>query len=83
MVIVCLDLGADSTRNYSLTSHDSSFLREDFMARRTKSADVELSEEQSREEEKRLGQLLAELRIAQRNDIDWDRLAARRADRHR
>jgi hypothetical protein len=53
------------------------------MARRTKSADVELSEEQSREEEKRLGQLLAELRIAQRNDLDWDRLAAHRVGRQR
>jgi hypothetical protein len=36
-----------------------------------------------KEEEKSLEQLLAELRIAQRNDIDWDRLDARRADRQR
>jgi hypothetical protein len=46
---------------------------------------AELSETPSREkeEEKSLEQLLAELRVVQRNDIDWDRLDARRADRQR
>jgi hypothetical protein len=55
------------------------------MAKRTKPPRAKLSETPSHEEEeeKSLEQLLAELRIAQRNDIDWDRLAARRADRHR
>jgi hypothetical protein len=55
------------------------------MAKRTKPPRAKLSETPSHEgeEEKSLEQLLAELRIAQRNDIDWDRLAARRADRQR
>jgi hypothetical protein len=84
MDIVRLDLGADSTRNYSLTSHDSS-LSGGFMAKRTKPPRAELSETPSREkeEEKSLEQLLAELRVAQRNDLDWDRLAAHRVGRQR
>jgi len=54
------------------------------VAKRTKSPRAKSSETPShKEEEKSLEQLLAELRVAQRNDFDWDRLAARRADRHR
>jgi hypothetical protein len=55
------------------------------MAKRTKPPRAKLSETPSHEEEeeKSLEQLLAELRIAQRNDLDWDRLAAHRVGRQR
>jgi len=54
------------------------------MTEKARSRRIERNELSSeKEEEKSLEQLLAELRVAQRNDLDWDRLAAHRVGRQR
>src|SRR5262245_1462043 len=81
-----VDLGVFYQKTVPLSRGDSGLLHENSMivAKRTKSPRAKSSETPSHEEEeKSLEQLLAELRVAQRNDFDWDRLAAYRADRRR
>src|SRR5262249_3234481 len=80
-----LDLLAIPTRK--LSSHhldNSTDPGRIFMTEKARSRRIERNELSSeKEEEKSLEQLLAELRVAQRNDLDWDRLAAHRVGRQR